>query len=369
MHPIIEICGRKNELSSTRNFLISRFPIMRNYHSQTAIIPAPCFALAPCDARRESILELAPAFDAVAMLLADKRSAATRRAYASDLALYFGADASPGAVRAFLAQPTRDIALQLTTYKARLMASGAAEATINRRLAALKSLLKMANRAGYCQTDGRGLVDSERVTAYRDTRGIELKQMRRLLKLPAKLHGADTVRGLRDVALLRLLCENALRRAEVCALTVGDFEPAARRIFILGKGKGTQRAPVTLSGATVEAIEAYLSATGRGDGNAADEAGPLFLNLTHDATRRGALMPDGLHHLIGEYGRALGLKRLSPHQLRHSSITAALDATGGDVRSVQRLSRHAQLQTLQLYDDARRDAQGEVTNKLAALWK
>jgi integrase/recombinase XerC len=304
-------------------------------------------------------------FDAVAMLLADKRSAQTRRAYAADLRGFFGSDASPETVRAFLSLEPRQIALHLMRHKAQLLAADCAEATVNRRLSAIKSLLKMAHRAGHCATDGHGLVDGEKVTAYRDTRGIDLKAMKRLLKLPAKLHGADTVRGLRDVALLRLLCENALRRAEVCKLTVADFEPRERRLWIIGKGKGTQRAPVTLSGATAGAIGCYLLAAGHGD----DKAGALFRNLHHDAQRRASLTPDGLYHLIGEYGAALGLPELTPHKLRHSSITAALDATGGDVRSVQRLSRHARIETLMIYDDARNDAQGEVTNKLAALWK
>jgi integrase/recombinase XerC len=61
------------------------------------------------------------------------------------------------------------------------------------------------------------------------------------------------------------------------------------------------------------------------------------------------------------------VKKLSPHRLRHSSITAALDATGGDVRKVQKLSRHADLNTLMIYDDNRRDEQGELSDILADL--
>ena len=41
-------------------------------------------------------------------------------------------------------------------------------------------------------------------------------------------------------------------------------------------------------------------------------------------------------------------------------MTAALDAAGGDVRRVQRFSRHRDLRTLVLYDDNRRDEAGEV---------
>ena len=58
---------------------------------------------------------------------------------------------------------------------------------------------------------------------------------------------------------------------------------------------------------------------------------------------------------------------MSPHRIRHSAITTALDVTGGDVRRVQKLSRHSNLNTLMIYDDNRRNAQGEITALLDGL--
>lgn len=310
-------------------------------------------------------------FDPITLLLADKRSPATKRAYASDLATFFHAEGKtpdPAAVRAFLALTAPEVALRLATWKGEMLTAGLSEATINRRLAAVRSLLKFSHRLGLAQTDGRGLVDSEKAHAYRDTRGTDLKTLRRLLTLPAELHGADTLRTLRDAALLRLLIENALRRAEICALNVGDFSLTERRLLITGKGRGTQKAPVTLSAKAAEALAAYLVAAGHAGG----DGGPLFLNLDRRHTkaqpdRTGArLTSDGLHDLVGRYGEKLGID-LSPHRIRHSSITAALDATGGDVRKVQKLSRHADLRTLTIYDDNRSDMQGEVTGLLSGL--
>ncbi|HEY9695351.1 MAG TPA: tyrosine-type recombinase/integrase [Oculatellaceae cyanobacterium] len=60
-------------------------------------------------------------------------------------------------------------------------------------------------------------------------------------------------------------------------------------------------------------------------------------------------------------------KKLSPHRIRHSSVTAALEATNGDVRRVQKLSRHSNLNTLMIYDDNRLSHQGEITYLLADL--
>ena len=58
---------------------------------------------------------------------------------------------------------------------------------------------------------------------------------------------------------------------------------------------------------------------------------------------------------------------MSPHRIRHSAITTALDKTDGDVRKVQKLSRHANLNTLMIYDDNRLNAQKDMTELLDAL--
>jgi integrase len=47
-----------------------------------------------------------------------------------------------------------------------------------------------------------------------------------------------------------------------------------------------------------------------------------------------------------------------------SSTTAALDKSNGNVRAVQRLSRHADLRTVQLYDDNRQNLQEQITDLL-----
>lgn len=303
--------------------------------------------------------------DLVALLLADKRSAQTRRAYSGDLRAFFGwmspgMEGAPGAeeVRVFCARPTPEIAIRLVKWKAGMLEAGLAEATVNRRLAAVRSMLKLAARIGVATTDGRGLVEGERAESYRDTRGIGLDAVRRLLRAPV----GDGVRQKRDRALLRLLCENALRRSEASALDVSDFDPEGRRLLILGKGHGSQKAPVTISTEATRAIREYLAAAGHADG-------ALFRNASRGGPGAGGrLTADGIYGIVRGYGRQIGVGRLAPHMLRHGAITAALDATGGDVRRVQRLSRHAKLDTLMRYDDNRTDMQGEVSGELSQLY-
>jgi integrase/recombinase XerC len=68
---------------------------------------------------------------------------------------------------------------------------------------------------------------------------------------------------------------------------------------------------------------------------------PLFvaLNLVHWGKR---LSTTSIYKIVRAIAQSAGIKKVvSPHRIRHSSITAALDATGGNVRAVQQLSRHA----------------------------
>jgi integrase/recombinase XerC len=60
-------------------------------------------------------------------------------------------------------------------------------------------------------------------------------------------------------------------------------------------------------------------------------------------------------------------KHLSPHRIRHSSITTFLDASGGDVRTAQRLSRYSRFDTLMIYDDNRKGLHGKASEVLADL--
>jgi len=300
-----------------------------------------------------------------ALLLRDAKTATTRRAYASALRHFFawagyvnpagGVDPSPGQVQDFLRQSVPQLAMQLAAYRTAMRSAGLATATINVRLAALRSLISKSFKLGFCAVDGRSLVDSEKAEAYRDTRGTDLANIKRLLALP----DVATPRGRRDAAILRLLCVKALRRAELCGLDVAHFDAQAGRLAILGKGEA-QRRGISLPPHCAQSIRDYLASSGHADG-------PLFRSLDRRPAMAGhRLTPDGLYKLVGAYGKKLGLK-LAPHKLRHSAITIFLDASGGNVLEAQGLSRHKDIRTLSKYDDNRKDRGGQASKLLEDL--
>lgn len=88
----------------------------------------------------------------------------------------------------------------------------------------------------------------------------------------------------------------------------------------------------------------------------------LFTSLNYARRFGGALnrlTGDGLLHVVSDLGQRCGI-RARPHGLRHSAITQALDLFNGDCRRVRQFSRHASLEVLLRYDDARRDDAGTI---------
>jgi integrase/recombinase XerC len=73
--------------------------------------------------------------------------------------------------------------------------------------------------------------------------------------------------------------------------------------------------------------------------------------------------------MVVRHSESAGIKKqMSPHRIRHSAITAALDATDADVPKVQKLSRHRNLNTLMIYDDNRGRDQQDVTEMLDSMF-
>ena len=68
--------------------------------------------------------------------------------------------------------------------------------------------------------------------------------------------------------------------------------------------------------------------------------------------------------MVKALGAELGLT-VRPHGLRHTAITAALDLTG-DLRAVQRFSRHRDVRVLTRYDDNRTDLGGKIAAAVAS---
>jgi len=281
-------------------------------------------------------------------------SANTRRAYARDIddfAAWLGApDAASGA--GILLADDRGGANDLVLrWRSSLVASGAAPATVARKLAAVRSLVNAARLVGMVEWEVE--VRSPKVEPYRDTAGPGVEGVRRLLGASR----GTSPKARRDRAILHLLFDLALRRGELVTLDLGHLDLERGRISVKGKGRA-EREWLSLPAQTRHALEDWLEVRGQAQG-------PLFTNLDRAHKGSGRLTPNSIYRIVRSLGQCAGLGAVRPHGLRHAAITTALDL-GKDIRTVARYSRHRNIQTLVTYDDNRQDLGGQVAAEVAA---
>lgn len=291
------------------------------------------------------------------------RAKSTQRAYRKDLeyfARWLRAEAGievdgPDAAAEALLSGTSAVANTLTeAWVASQMKAGLSSATINRRLAALRSLAKLARRLGRSTV----VIDTEgpRDEPVRDVRGPDAEGIRAMLAAA----GAQRNRrkALRDVAILALLANCALRRSEVAGLNVHDVD--IDRLHVKRKGR-RRKAWVPLPANTRAALAAWLDVR-------KPAADGVFHSVSHRAMQDGAtparITDEVVWKIVRAAGRKAGLTRECwPHALRHTAITTMLDA-GFDVRKVRDFSGHATIQGVIAYDDARTNWASDISEAM-----
>jgi integrase/recombinase XerC len=239
-------------------------------------------------------------------------------------------------------------------YLEHLRERGLASATVNRRIAALRSLVKAARLIGMVNWNLE--LPTPKVTPYRDTRGPGRGGFMRLVR---KANASPEPRRSRDLALLWLMYGRALRRSEAAGIALpDDLDLAGERVRIRGKHRDEPEW-VTIPPAACRAVADWLLVRG-------SEPGPLFYRLDFAANTldRRPLTGRGIQWVVGNLGDAAGI-RARPHGLRHAGITEVLDVTKGDHRAAQKFGRLKTANVLAYYDDNREDKGGEAAKLIA----
>lgn len=282
----------------------------------------------------------------------------TRSAYTQDIvyfADFLGEPSATAGMNRLLTMSGGDGNAMLLDYRTHMTRQGLTPSTINRRLSAIRSAVKLGRTLG--MTAWRPEIAGLKAQTYRDTKGPGIAGTRALIDMA--LTNDNPAIGLRDVAIIRLMFDLGLRRGECVALDLADIDRAGRRVWIMGKGR-KQKEARTLPEKTLAALDEWIAARAP---FAKPEVDALFINLTR-INGGSRITGRGVYWIVSEIGRDAGIKT-RPHGLRHASITAALDVNNGDVRAAQQHARHANPQTTMQYDDNRRDLAGGVAESLA----
>ena len=152
----------------------------------------------------------------------------------------------------------------------------------------------------------------------------------------------------RSQILLKLLYASGLRVSELVNLHLGDIEGTS---IMVRHGKGGKDRMTILPQSLATEVQQYIRHH-------------RLTNLLFPSRKGTALTTRNVQAIIVRAAKRAGInKHVTPHKLRHSFATHLLEA-GTDVRVIQELLGHSNLQTTQIYTHVSRDQLNKVHSPL-----
>ncbi len=238
-------------------------------------------------------------------------------------------------------------------YVLHLKGKSYAEATVARKVAAVKSFFSFLQAEGRLGTNPAESLASPKVGKSLP-KPLSPQEIDELLEQPTR---KTTPEAKRDRAMLELMYATGLRVTELVSLDIEDAFMDLPRPYIRLVGKGNRERQVPLLDQPALEVAEYLHwARTRLVGDRGEKA--LFVN------RRGErLTRQGFWLILKGYAREAGIEgRVTPHTLRHSFATHMLRG-GMDIHKVQELLGHANISTTQVYTQISREHIKEAYEK------
>lgn len=240
--------------------------------------------------------------------------------------------------------PWRVLRFQHTQAIRAALVSSYGERAINRMLSALRGVLKAAWRLGQIDTE-----DYQRALDFKSVktadlppagRSVPIEEVRKILRAVVN---QDPPRSWRDQALFIVMFAGGLRRQEVSALDVSQYDPSTGGLKVQRGKRGKFRETYLSEGYRPWLLPWFEFQKERG-------CEPMFVRWDRDKgptmTRLGRA---GVDHVLGELVELSGIADLTPHDLRRTFATDLLE-NGADLLMVQKLMGHADVKTTAIYD-------------------
>ncbi|MDP2864994.1 MAG: tyrosine recombinase XerC [Elusimicrobiota bacterium] len=227
--------------------------------------------------------------------------------------------------------------------------------TLLRKISAVRSFLHYLLETGQLETDPFDLITIPK-KEKRLPRFLTEGEVGRLqdYNRPEEVDAREKTYyfALRDYALFELVYSSGLRRSEAAGMNIGDLDLYSGFARVLGKGSRERLVPVGEK--ALNAIREYLATRPKPLAHGL----PLFFN--HKNTRLSGTGIALIFRMMAK--RARFARPMNPHSVRHSFATHLLDH-GCDLKSVQEMLGHKNLQTTEIYTHVSLERLKEVYDK------
>lgn len=218
-------------------------------------------------------------------------------------------------------------------------------ASIARALSCLRSFFKFAVNRGILMDNPTTVVKNPKKPTL-IPKVLDVDQVAQLfLDIP------KSDREKRDRAIMELLYSSGIRLAELVELDIRDLDLETGIVTVLGKGRKVRVVP--LGSYAVRALDNWLAT--RFD---TSPDSPVFTGRNSNRISRRTV--EVVVKRVGQ--KTLGIDELHPHLLRHSFASHLLESSG-DLRAVQELLGHENINTTQIYTHLNFQHLAEVYDK------
>ncbi|MEG1930811.1 MAG: site-specific tyrosine recombinase [Anaerovorax sp.] len=226
---------------------------------------------------------------------------------------------------------------QVVAYLLNLKHEGKSRATANRKIASLRAFYNLLLQNGQMKDNPTLNIKSPRI----ERKAIEyltVEEIDKLLSAPD-----DTIKGIRDRAMLELLYATGIRVSEI---TETDVEHINLRMgFVTCTGEHGKARIIPMGRPARAAMEAYIyEARGKMLKDDHRDEPALFLNYQGQRLTR-----QGLWKILKEYAKEAGVAHKLTPQILRNSFAVHMIQNGADLKSLQELMGHEDMAATQIY--------------------
>lgn len=242
----------------------------------------------------------------------------------------------------FLKEKETDCILEVSntdivSYLLKLKNDGKSGATVNRKIASLRSFFNYLTENGVVKENPTLHIRSPKIER-KAVEYLTIEEVERLLKQPDA-----SMKGLRDQALLELLYAAGIRVSEITGTNVEDIN--LRIGFVTCTGEHGKARIIPLGRPARQALETYIyEVRPKFLRNKAQDETALFLNYCGERMTR-----QGLWKLMREYAKSAGLVHKLTPQILRNSFAVHMIQNGADLKSLQDLLGHEDITATQIY--------------------
>lgn len=225
--------------------------------------------------------------------------------------------------------------LELEGYISYMEREHFASSSISRSVASIRAFFNYLWKEGHISKDPAENLKPPKVEK-KAPEILTIEEVDKLLQQP----DLNTVKGIRDSAMLELLYATGMRVSEMLHLRITDVN--LQFGYVVCHENGKERI-IPIGVPCKKAMEHYLESA-RNVFVKDQQESALFTNCSGKAMSR-----QGFWKVLKGYADSAGIKRdITPHTLRHSFAVHMLQ-NGADIRSVQEMLGHSDISTTQIY--------------------